>query len=1078
MGVGVKAWTVLLPGLLLTRCNTAGDNTLFTLVDARQSGITFENTLSFREDFNIIEYPYFYDGGGVALGDINRDGFQDIFFTGNQVSDRLYINKGGLEFEDITASAGIASGGWSTGVTMADVNGDGWLDLYVCQVSYKSLTGQNRLYINNQNNTFTESAVEYGLAFEGLSTQAAFFDYDRDNDLDLYLLNHAVHSSESFVPSWRRTVDAPRVGDHLYRNEDGTHFTNVTTDAGIYSSALGYGLGLAISDINDDGWPDIYVGNDFHENDYLYLNRGDGTFAEVLQHTIGHTSQSTMGVDIADLNNDRWPEVVALDMMPPDWAAYQASGGPDEEGVARIKRRLGYAPQVTRNTLQLHRGLDAVGLPLFSEIGAFLGIHATDWSWAPLVVDLDGDGWKDLFVTNGIPRRPNDLDYIEYVVQPSVQKALSSGSAKEVRAVIARMPEVSIGNYAFRNRHGAAFSDVSRAWGLDLPGVSNGAAYGDLDNDGDVDMVVNNLNQAAFVYRNNSGDARYLRVTLEGAGLNTTGIGARVTVYAGSLIQTQEQVPTRGFQSSVAHDLTFGLGTATLADSLEIRWPDGLTQTLHSITANHHLLIRQSADALPYSPGPRPASLFTAVPGAIAWKHQENDYEDFAYEPLMPHRLSREGPALAVADVDGDTQDDVFLGGAHAQTAVLLLRGTQPVPLESGKASEDVDAAFFDADGDGDNDLYVVRGGGQQDSALWQDRLFLNDGHGRFSAGEGLPHFLANGCCVSVADYDADGDMDLFVGSRSMPGSYGQPPRSYLLRNEGAGAFADVTLQAAPFLLSAGMITDAAWANVTGDSAPDLIIVGEWMPVTVLENRGGRLTDATEALGLAETAGWWLSVMPGDFDRDGDVDLVAGNLGLNSVLSGPMDLFVGDFDSDGRTEPLIVWSSTDKLWARRDALLNQLPGLSGTVPTYTAYANARASDLVDLDAARRSRVRTFASLYLENQETFAASTLPDQVQWSSVMDMISGDFDHSGTLDVLAVGNFYGAGAAQGRYDASFGTLLLNRGDGVFTAASNTGLSIRGEARSVQVLQVATLGTALIVALTNDHPQVFRVPSP
>ena len=1077
----IRRWPALLVLLVFARCDASVDILQFTLMDPRENGIAFQNTVTFKEDFNLIEYLYFYDGGGVALGDVNGDGLQDIFLTGNQVSNRLYFNRGELRFEDITDGAGVASTGWSTGATMADVNGDGWLDLYVCQVSYKSQVGRNHLYINNRDGTFSEEAANYGVAFEGLSTQAAFFDYDRDGDLDLYVLNHSVHSSTSFVPAWRRTVDEPRVGDRLYRNEGGTHFTNVTANAGIYSSALGYGLGLAVSDMNDDGWPDIYVGNDFHENDYLYLNRTDGTFTEVLQRAIGHTSRSTMGVDIADINNDTWPDIVALDMMPADWATYQASGGPDEEGIARIKRDFGYAPQVARNTLQVHRGLDAEGYPLFSEVGAAMGLHATDWSWTPLLADFDGDGWKDLFVSNGIPQRPNDLDYVEYVAQRSVQRILTSGSASQIRAIAARMPAAVKGNYAFRNAGGTSFVDVSREWGLNAASASNGAAHGDLDNDGDIDLVVNNLNQPASVYRNNSTHVRYLTVSLAGEGLNTTCIGARVLVYAGGHVQVQEQMPTRGFQSSVSHVLTFGLGSTGIADSLQVRWPDGSTQSLRGIAATEHVLLRQleATRSAPHIRDSNDAPTFAELPGSIPWKHQENAYEDFAYEPLIPHRLSTQGPALAVADVDGDGQDDIFLGGAHGQAAHLILSGAHPSlqsAFDDDAAFEDVDATFFDADNDRDLDLYVVRGGGEPDSTLWKDRLYVNNGHGAFASGSSsLPHFLANGCCVSAADFDLDGDIDLFIGSRAIPGAYGVRPRSYLLLNDGAGTFSDATALVAPSLLDAGMVTGAAWANVTGSSAPDLVIVGEWMPITVLENRGGKLVNVSAALGLAETGGWWQSVLPGDFDRDGDTDLVVGNLGLNSVLTAPMDLYVHDFDHDGNSDPLLVWGATGQPWARRGAVLNQMPSLAASVPTYQMYSNTRAADLVELGPAEASRVHTFASLYLENRGTFDARALPDEVQWAPVLDFVSHDFDGDGALDLLAVGNFYGASTAQGRYDASYGTLLAGEGNGSFAVAEGTGILVRGEARSVHVIRTNAFGTAVVVAHTGGQPQVFRL---
>ena len=586
----------VLASYVLVACQPDSPQTRFTLLDPAQTGVTFSNIIQDEPDFNILDYLYFYDGGGVAIGDVNNDGLEDIFFTGNQVSNRLYLNRGNFEFEDVSEKAGILQGddSWSTGVTMADVNGDGWLDIYVCQVSYRSKTGRNLLYINNKDGVFTEQAESYGLDFQGLSTQAAFFDYDRDGDLDMYLLTHSIHSEESFVQSWRRIVDA-RGGDRLFQNRDGK-FVSVTNDAGIYSSTLGYGLGLAISDINQDGWPDIYVGNDFHENDYLYFNNGDGTFTESLQRVIGHTSQSSMGNDIADFNNDGRVDIVSLDMLPADHIIYQKSGGVDSDELARIKRNFGYGPQLARNTLQLHRGYDSEGLPIFSEIGAFAGIHATDWSWSALFADLDNDGWKDLFVTNGIPRRPNDLDYIDFISEEETRRVLNQGGFNQQMDITQKMPALNISNYAFQNNKDGTFTDLTIEWGLDTPGFSNGAAYGDLDNDGDLDLVVNNIQSPAFIYRNNSEASKsghYLSIKLNGEGSNTTGIGARVVVYTGEKQLYQEQMPTRGFQSSVSHRLHFGLGELEMIDSLVVVWPDGQYQSLQEVEVDRQLTLRQ-----------------------------------------------------------------------------------------------------------------------------------------------------------------------------------------------------------------------------------------------------------------------------------------------------------------------------------------------------------------------------------------------------------------------------------------------------------------------------------------------------
>lgn len=1101
-------FTVVFVLLIISACNatTQDADALFSLLNEQETHLSFINWVEDEPDFNILEYLYFYDGGGVAIGDVNNDGLLDIFLTGNQVPNKLYLNRGRFRFEDISdkAAVGGSDNEWSTGVTMADVNGDGWLDIYVCQVNYKSKKGHNLLYINNQDSTFTEQAAAYGLDFEGLSTQAAFFDYDRDGDLDLYLLNHSVHTRESFVKSWRRIVDAPRVGDRLYRN-DGGRFTNVTAEAGIYSSVLGYGLGLAISDINHDGWPDIYIGNDFHENDYLYFNNGDGTFSEALQRVIGHTSQSSMGNDIADFNNDGRVDIVSLDMLPAELATYRKSGGPDPDDLARIKRNFGYAPQYARNTLQVNRGVDREGFPLFSEIGLYAGIHATDWSWAALFVDLDNDGWKDLYVTNGIPRRPNDLDYIEYISQPTIQQVLNEGSSEEQREVTMRMPTLNISNYAFRNNGNETFTDRAEDWGLGTQGYSNGAAYGDLDNDGDVDLVVNNINRPAFIYRNNSeaaGGGHYLTVSLKGEGQNTTGIGTKILIHADGKLLYQEQMPTRGFQSSVPHTLYFGLGELEMLDSLLVIWPDGRFQRLSRVGVDQPLILRQSdaEGSYSYTKQEVEEGLFREVtsPFALDFRHREDDFVDYEAQPLIPHKLSTQGPALAVADVNGDGLDDFYIGGAHHQAGKLFiqLRGGGAIsssedPFIQDRESEDVDAAFFDADGDGDVDLYVVSGGGRYavGDPVLQDRLYLNDGEGQFSrSSEHLPGFYADGCCVAPADYDNDGDIDLFVGSRSIPGSYGRTPASYLLENDGTGVFTDVTQEKARTLLDVGMVTDAIWTNVTGSGDLDLVIAGEWMPITVLQNSGGTLKSVTDDIGLAASSGWWNSLLADDFDGDGDVDLVAGNLGTNSVFqaseNAPLELFVDDFDYNATSDPMVAEYRNGRLftWARRDELLEQVPGLAKKLSTYTLYSGLTVQDLFDsekLQRADRKSVYTFKSIYFENigADGFKKHDLPIEAQWSPVMSMLSGDFNEDGHKDILTVGNFFGADTKQGRYDADYGMLLIGDGKGSFELCpvDKSKFIVRGEAREVRFIRMRGDERAVIVARNNDAPQIFQI---
>ena len=1074
-------------GLLLLGCGRPSTEPLFTGMSVRTTGVTFENTLRPEPDFNILDYLYFYDGGGVAIGDIDNDGLPDLFFTGNQVPNRLYKNLGNWQFEDITHTAGVNSepGRWSTGVTMADVNGDHWLDLYVCQVDYGVKRGHNRLYINQKDGTFAEQSRRYGLDFSGLSTQAAFFDFDRDGDLDLYLLNHATHVERSFGPALQRLTDSPRVGDKLYRQDDGV-FISVAADAGIYSSLLGYGLGLAISDLNRDGWPDIYVGNDFHEDDYLYLNDHDGTFTESLPRVIGHTSRSTMGVDIADLNNDGLPDIIALDMMPADRATERTAAGPDADALAQIKRDFGYSPQVARNTLQLHRGITEDGLPTFSEIGAFAGIAATDWSWAPLVADFDGDGWKDLFVSNGIPQRPNDMDYIEFVARPEIQRILATGSHDEQMDVAARMPHTLVPNYAFRGRPSIKFVDVSQEWGLDNVGVSNGAAYGDLDLDGDLDLVVNNINAPASLYRNNATH-NFVSVVLHGVGNNSRGIGARVDVWSEDLHQVQELHPTRGFQSSSDFVLSFGLGGMSKADSIKVVWPSGDAQVKYQVVAGSRVSFQES-DAVYLEPRTPAASTplmrpdYSHLPDFV---HRENVVEDFDHLPLLPHKLSTQGPALATADINGNGLGDLFLGGAHGQASALYTQHPSGAfalaqLLSDDAAAEDVDAAFFDADQDGDADLYVVRGGWQAKGQLLKDQLYINDGSGRFVAQpERLPDLEANGCCVAPADFDLDGDIDLFVGTRSEVQSYGFAPASFLLVNNGHGHFTDHTSALAPDLNTAGLVTAADWADIGFGPAPDLILVGEWMPVTVFASIDGQFKDVTDSLGLSSTTGLWQSVSAHDWDIDGDIDLAVGNWGANSVLQAPMRLYAHDFDQDTRIDPIIAeqenghWYS----WATRDVLLRQVPSLATKLPTYAAYADLSVTDLFGSDILTQARTLTIerlkSTLFINNSSRFDAMDLPDEVQWYPVLAILPADLDRDGRSELLLAGNFSGASDARGPYDAGRGTVIRVSQNGQLEIVADAGFSVPGETRSLA--QIESSAMRIVAARNNTQPLVWVV---
>jgi len=1062
---------------------------LFEVVAPAASGVTFANTLppdAEASAFNILDYLYYYNGGGVAAGDIDGDGLPDLYFTSNLGPDRLYRNKGHFQFEDITERAGVAGPpGWKSGITMADVNGDGRLDIYVSAVNYLAMHGRNILYINNGDGTFTDRTREYGLEHEGYSTQAAFFDYDGDGDLDMYLLNSSVHTERKPSYQPQRTPRHQRAGDRLFRN-DGGHFVDVSERAHIYGGVEGYGLGVVASDLNGDGCPDLYIANDFQENDFLYWNNCDGTFTESIARAAPHTSQFSMGVDAADFNNDGRVDLVVLDMLPDREDILKTSVNADELDVFNLKLQAGYHAQYARNTLQLNRGLGR-----FSDIGYLAGVYATDWSWAPLLADLDNDGFKDLFITNGIWRRPNDLDYLTFV---------QSQAQRDDKALIAMMPHVPLANYAYRNNGNLTFTDMAGPWGLAQPGFSNGAAYVDLDNDGALDLVVNNVNAPAAIYRNHARGA-YLRVQLNGSGANSAGIGAKVVVRTGGKTQLLEQMPTRGFESSVDPRLHFGLGSASRVDSLIVIWPDRRFQILTNVAVNQSLTLSQkdAAGRFAYTPlASAPAQpLFADVtsrsgPALIDFKHEENTFYDFTREPLMPHLLSTEGPALAVGDVNGDGLDDIYVGGAKWQQGRIFVQqrnGTFLLASEPAIAAdslaEDVDAVFFDADGDGDMDLYVVSGGNEfwDDAEPLRDRLYTNDGHGSFARGQhALPDFFHNGSCVVPGDFDGDGDIDLFVGSRVVARKYGLTPRSYLLQNDGKGHFTDVTLDKAPALADAGMVTAAAWID------KDLIVVGEWMPVRVFRQENGHLVDQTAKAGLAGTNGWWNSVTAADLNGDGRKDLVLGNLGLNSDIrasqSEPARLYVGDFFGNGTLEQVFTFYKHGVSYplAGRDELLGVMPQLRSKYPTYAAFGASRFEGIFSSAERRRATVleaRDFGTSIALNEGdgTFDLRILPAEGQFAPVYAALANDFDGDGRVDLLLGGNFYGVTPAQGRYDASYGLLLSGDGKGGFMPVDldRSGLVIEGQVRHLAQLTGAN-GERLIVVARNGAPlQLLRL---
>jgi enediyne biosynthesis protein E4 len=1087
--------------LLLPGCGHAkAPPTLFQLLTPDVTGVTFANKLPEDTAFNILNFLYYYNGGGVAVGDVNGDGKPDLYFTSNLGPNKLYVNKGDYKFEDVTDRAGVAGvGGWTTGVSMADVNGDGKVDIYLSGVDYLTRHGHNVLYINNGDGTFSDRTKEFGLDFVGYSTQALFFDYDGDGDLDMYLLNYSTHTERQVGRQASRLERHPRAGDRLYRN-DGGHFVDVSEHAGIYGGVEGFGLGVVASDFNQDGCPDLYVANDFQENDFLYINNCDGTFTESIAKATGHTSRFSMGVDAADFNNDGRPDLISVDMLPQREEILKTSANAESFNLYNLKQKAGYHPQYARNALQLNRGNGR-----FSDIGYLSGVFATDWSWAPLFADLDNDGRKDLFITNGIYRRPNDLDYINYVSNDAVQASLAQGITQRNMSLLQQLPQIPLANYAFHNNGNLTFTNMAAEWGLAQPGFSNGAVYVDLNNTGALDLVVNNVNAPASIYRNRARSLNgnhYLMVRLRGTGGNTDGIGAKVIITSGGTTQMVEQMPVRGFESSVDSRLHFGLGGSTRIDSLVVIWPDHRFQTLTNVSADRIVTLSQQDASGRYqylkrSPPDERSFADVSAQLEIDFKHEENTFFDYDREPLMPHLLSTEGPALAVADVNGDGLDDLYVGGAKWQGGRLYLQqrdgrfhaSAQPA-VQADSLNEDVDAVFFDANGDTYPDLFVVSGGNEfagKDEAL-RPRLYLNDGHGNFHRDTtALPAIFENGSCAVPGDFDGDGHIDLFLGSRVVSRQYGLIPKSHLLRNDGAGHFTDVTLQTAPGLSEVGMVSSAAWVDYDGDGKLDLVVVGEWMPIRVFHQENGRLVERTNEAGLRDTNGWWNTVTAADLRGTGRKDLVLGNLGLNSYIKAsrkePARLYVADFAQNGSLQQILTFYKDGVSYpiAGRDELVRLIPSLRSRYPSYKSFGASRIEEILPagaLQAAQRREAYDFASATALNNGngTFTLEHLPVEAQFAPIYAALADDFDGDGKTDLVVAGNFYGVTPVRGRYDASYGLLLHGTGDGRFQAvdmeASN--LVIEGQVRHMKPLRGANGDLLIAVARNDTTVQILR----